>query len=135
LSIIFKIKDCMTINKNIYKNSLYLSMKLRLETGSVKLRLLREEMARLDSDKSIAEKIQIDANNTFTYIVSIVTIGDSCLMEFSDATLHVSIPSNKATKWLQSNQVGIRETIVTENKENILLVIEEDLPPRQKNNK
>jgi hypothetical protein len=61
--------------------------------------------------------------------------GDSCTVEFESSTLKVSIPVQKAEKWFLSKQVGIWETIVTENKGHILLVIEEDLPPRQKSKK
>lgn len=110
-------------------------MKLRLETGTVKLRLSSKEMTKLAAEKSIDERLQISANNAFTYHVSIVNNEDVCNIEFTGSALQVRIPSNRALKWLTSNQVGIRETIITENKEQILLVIEEDLPPRQKNKK
>ena len=112
-----------------------MGMKLRLESGTIKLRLSREEIRKLEIEKSIKERIPIDGLKEFEYGVRIIDTENLCKMHFSNDGLHISIPSGKADKWLQSNQIGIRECIsVAEDKE-VLLIVEEDLPPRQKDKK
>lgn len=106
-------------------------MKLRLEHNCVKLRLSKEEINKLKSEKKIAEFIHIERNNAFEYGVWIYD-GENCMVNFNNHSLRVHIPSTLAGKWFTANQIGIREIINAEDGKQILLVVEEDLPPRQK---
>lgn len=106
-------------------------MKLRLEKELVRLRLLPEEINLLKVKKGISEQISISKENRFHFSLSIVDHGESCIMVFEGNSLMISIPIRIANKWLDTNQVGVKETIATDDGETIVLIVEEDLPPRK----
>lgn len=106
-------------------------MKLRLEKGSIKVRLSSDEIKALNSDKQISELIYVSKNSQISYNVEITEIQESCSVEFVNNVFKISVPLLKANKWFNTNQVGIKEVIKTENGETIALCVEEDLPPRK----
>lgn len=110
-------------------------MKLRLENNIVKIRLSPEEIDRLDSEKIISEKIQISDGNKFSYSIQIVENIKSCTVSFENNSLKVCVPSLTASKWIESNQIGIIASIDSNLGESIILTVEEDLLPRRKKNK
>lgn len=109
-------------------------MKLRLENNIVKIRLSPEEIAKLNLEKTISEKLQISKGNDFSYSVCIDNNIKSCTADFENNSLNVCVPSTIANKWIGSNKIGIKESIESEFGEEILLIVEEDLPPRKKRN-
>jgi len=106
-------------------------MKLRLEKGIVKLRLAPAEIDKLYVEKSLEEKLYFSKNNQFKYSINIDERLAICTTNFQQNSLQVNIPQQKAEKWINSNQIGIKETIVTDNGDTIVLTLEEDLPPRK----
>lgn len=106
-------------------------MKLRFEKGTVKVRLSLEEIDLLNSEKSIFENLYISKDNGFNYSVQLVERQDTCSIDFINNSLKISVPNTIADKWMNSNRIGIKETIVTDEGEAIVLIIEEDLPPRK----
>ena len=116
-------------------NRLYLSMKLRFEKGTVKVRLSLEEIDTLNSERSIVEKLHISNGNGFSYSVQVVDNQESCSMDFGNNSLKICVPITLADKWKNSNQIGIKETIETDQGETISLIVEEDLPPRKNREK
>jgi hypothetical protein len=106
-------------------------MKLRLEKGIIKLRLSASEIDRLNTDKFLEEKIYLSGSNQFRYVVNIDPNQEKCIARFGQNSLTIAIPSGRAAKWISSNQVGIKETIVTDNNPSFSLILEEDLPPRK----
>ena len=110
-------------------------MKLRLEKETVRMRLSPDEIRKLKSEKAIVEKISVSKENGFSYSIQIVDHDETCCMDFKDNSLEISIPNALANKWMNSNQVAIKETIDTDNGDTIVLVIEVDLPPRKNKEK
>ena len=110
-------------------------MKLRFEKGTVKVRLSLEEIDLLNSERSIIEKLYISKENGFKYSIYLVERQDNCSVDFINNSLNISVPNTIANKWMNSNQIGIKETIATDNGEAIVLIIEEDLPPRKNREK
>lgn len=106
-------------------------MKLRLEKGIIKIRLASSEIEKFYTNEVLTETIQISDENQFSYSIIINNSSTTCSASFSQHFLEVSIPQNKAEKWKTSKQIGIRETIVTNKGEEIVLTLEEDLPPRK----
>ena len=103
-------------------------MKLRLEKDSVRVRLSPTEIDTLNSNKSINEKIVISGSNTFAYCVNVIEGLSLCALSFGRQSLSIDIPKHTLERWMNSNQVGIRETINTETG-TLILVVEEDLRP------
>jgi len=106
-------------------------MKLRLEKGIIKLRLAPAEIDKLYVEKSLEEKLYFSKSNQFKYSINIDGRLVTCTTNFQQNSLQVNIPLQQAEKWINSNQIGIKETIVTDNGSTIVLTLEEDLPPRK----
>lgn len=109
-------------------------MKLRLEKGSVKVRLLTEEINRLIYKNFIEESIQFSEENAFNFSVQIMKMENPVEVIFQNNSLKIFIPTKSAEKWVNSNQIGIKETIKSNLGESIEIVVEEDLPPRKSKN-
>ena len=106
-------------------------MKLRLEKGNIKIRLTPVEIEIFHANKYLVETVFISENNQFIYKVKIDHTKEKCEALFGQNTLKLIVPEKKVESWKNSNQVGIRETIITEHKEEIMLTLEQDLPPRK----
>jgi len=106
-------------------------MKLRLEKGSIKFRLSTSEINDLMKEQTFEEKINLGVGNQFIYKIVIERDLTEIVAIFHCSSLELKVPAEKAEKWNNSNQVGIKETITTQNNETIVLILEEDLPPRK----
>jgi hypothetical protein len=105
-------------------------MKLRLDKKTVRIRLSKEEILNLQSDGFLEEQITLSEDNFFTYVIDVLDDIDKCGLYFGEDGVRIEIPFNTSEKWINSNQVGIKETFETEDDETVTLYIEEDLPPR-----
>jgi hypothetical protein len=110
-------------------------MKLRLEKELVRLRLSPVEIDLLNSKKSISEKISISNENEFNFSINIVGQIENCMVVFNTNAMDISVPNTIANKWIGTNQIGIKEIIVTDDGGSIVLIVEEDLPPRKNKGK
>ncbi len=110
-------------------------MKLRLEKDKVRLRLSSDELKILINEKFINEKIQLAKDNEFSYSVKIDDHSDRCMVNFKCHGMELSIPSASAEKWMNTNQVGIKETVVSKDGGKISVFVEEDLPRRSSTEK
>lgn len=105
-------------------------MKLRFEKEKVRLRLSPDEIRTLKVEKFIVEKFQLSGENGFSYAIQLVDHSDKCMVNFKSQGMVISVPIAISEKWMDSNQIGIKETIVTDHGGKIVLFVEEDLPPR-----
>jgi len=110
-------------------------MKLRLEKDKITIRLAPSEIENFVTKKYLEEKLYISKNNRFAFALSISETSQSCVAEFKPDALQVVVPVEKVNKWINSKQVGIKETIVTISGDEIVLTLEEDLPPRKNKKK
>jgi len=106
-------------------------MKLRLEKEKITIRLKPSEIKKFSDVKFLEEKLSLSENNHFTFALSISEFHNSLDAEFIKSSLLVHVPQQKVDKWIKSNQVGMKETIVSEFGSEIILTLEEDLPPRK----
>jgi len=106
-------------------------MKLRLEKGIIKIRLTPSEIEKFYASKYLDEKINITGHNQFCYSIKMKESIEACAVFFDENALNIHVPTEKAEKWIHSNQIGIKETIVTNKGDEIVLTLEEDLPPRK----
>ncbi|MDZ7604500.1 MAG: hypothetical protein U5K79_02705 [Cyclobacteriaceae bacterium] len=107
-------------------------MKLRLDKNSITIRIEPDERAELLRAGFLQDRISIDQNNFFQFTVSISNQIETVAANFTSNQLNVLLPKNQVEKWVASGQVGIRANIISHQKSMILLVVEEDLPPRKK---
>ena len=107
-------------------------MKLRLDKNNITIRIAPDERDELLNTGKLSERISIDQNNSFQFAVSVNDQIDAVDASFISNQLNVQLPKNQAESWLTSGQVGVRANIISSQKSIILLVVEEDLPPRKK---
>lgn len=108
-----------------------MNMKLRLEKDKVRLRLSPNEIRALKVEKFIGEKIQLSEENGFSYSIQLIDHSERCMINFKSHSLELRVPNAIADKWMDSNQIGIKEIIDTDQGGKIVLYVEEDLPPRK----
>ena len=106
-------------------------MKLRLDKKTVRIRLSKEEILKLQNEGFLEEKLSFNEDNYFSYVIEVLDDIEECELYFNEDGLQVGIPIDVSEKWINSNQVGIKETFDTEDGELITLFVEEDLPPRK----
>jgi len=106
-------------------------MKLRLDNKTVRFRLSKDEIVRLQADGYLEEKIAINEDNQIVYVIDILDDLESCSLNFDEEGIHVGIPFGLSEKWINSNQIGIQETFDADDGSTITLIIEENLPPRK----
>jgi hypothetical protein len=106
-------------------------MKLRLDNKSVRFRLSKEEILKLQNEGFVEEKLSFNEDNYFSYVIEVLDDIEECELNFNEDGLQIGIPLDVSEKWINSNQVGIKETFDTEDGELITLFVEEDLPPRK----
>lgn len=110
-------------------------MKLRLDKDTVKFRLSPDEIKTLKAKKFITEKYHLSEENGFSYSIQLIDHSDRCMVNFKSHCLELNVPKAIADKWMDSNQIGIKETIVTDQGSKIVLFVEEDLPRRKNREK
>ncbi len=102
-------------------------MKLRIKGNSVRLRLLQSEVADLAATGRIAETTAFgsSAKEIFTYKVEISNDASKISAGFCENEICVFLPRETASKWIETDQVGI--SAVIENSESELeILIEKD---------
>jgi hypothetical protein len=84
-------------------------MKLRLRENSIRLRLLRGEIAALGDYGEISETITFAPGSAFVYTVRISEEDAGLTAVFEEGRITVRIPRDIASRWLSTDLVGIGE--------------------------
>ena len=118
---------------NIYfkEGLIFETMKLRLEKGSIKVRLAAEEIIQLRAENCILEQLYFSKDNKFSFSVEIKSDAEKLDVNLGVNHLEIIVPKSLADKWMSSNQVGIKEIVELNHNETMEIVVEEDLPPRK----
>jgi hypothetical protein len=82
-------------------------MKLRLQGNSLRLRLKRPEVERLCATGAVEEFVEFGCGATLTYRLYTVMQPGPAKTEFQDRTIAVSIGTDEARAWANSDDVGI----------------------------
>ena len=82
-------------------------MKLRIQGNSLRFRLTRSEVARLDEDGLIAESTYFGVGHPLTYRLRKETDGADVHAELADEVITVSAPAVEVHKWATSDEVGV----------------------------
>ncbi|GAA3766905.1 DUF7009 family protein [Terriglobus aquaticus] len=103
-------------------------MKLRLAKNSLRLRVLRSEVAALHTGARLQETLCLgpDPSARFTYAIE-QTVGTNIPeVRFTGNEILVSIPAEQILHWATSDQVGIYAQVETGAVQPIALVVEKD---------
>ena len=82
-------------------------MKLRIQGNSLRFRLTRSEVARLDKDGLIAETTYFGVGHSLTYRLRKEADGIDVRAEHAGGVITVSAPAAEVHKWATTDEVGI----------------------------
>lgn len=103
-------------------------MKLRTTHNSIRIRIRKSELATLQQKQLIEESINFPNGVLFKFALTISPSAKSVDAALTDNNLVVSIPSEQATAWITTNEVGIETNLSLSNDEQLHVLIEKDFP-------
>ena len=99
-------------------------MKLRLEGNSIRLRVRKSDLTKLQAKGVITETLVFPNNLNFNYELRTDTNTETVDAQLSPTAITVSIPLSMATNWLNSDAVGLEYTVNS----GLFILIEKDFP-------
>jgi len=82
-------------------------MKLRLQGNSLRLRLTRSEVARLERDGLVEESVSFRSGARLTYRIQTHTGPEPLHADFSGVAIAVLIPTATVRTWAVADEVGL----------------------------
>ena len=108
-------------------------MKLRIRDNSIRLRLMRDEVSRLQSAGQVSAHTAFPGGQSFAYVVESSTSSASPAAHFGDDTLRIRLPESIVLAWAASEQVSIAGEALLDDGETLQILVEKDfacLAPR-----
>ncbi len=102
-------------------------MKLRIRGNTIRLRLLKSEVAKLGESGRVAEKISFGpgAGESLTYAVEVSEASDKVSAGMRESEVCVTLPAEVADDWIKTDQVGIEAVAGTGNG-SVEILVEKD---------
>lgn len=102
-------------------------MKLRFDKNSLRLRVKKSDLEKLEKDQVICEVIKF-TQGALEYKLSVSEKASEVSAFIKNTFVEVVIPSVIAENWINSNDVGIYHTIKIETDTSLDIIIEKDFP-------
>lgn len=99
-------------------------MKLRLEGNSIRLRVRKSDLIKLQNEGTITESLVFPNSLFFKYQLMTDINAEAIDAQLSAEAMTVSIPLSIATNWLNSDAVGLEHTL----NGGLFILIEKDFP-------
>jgi hypothetical protein len=81
-------------------------MKLRIHGDSLRIRVTKTDLSRLQTDGRISEALHVAPNNVFAYAL-VLTEGREVDASFEAAVLSVYLPKRLAASWYRDTEVSL----------------------------
>ncbi|MEZ5344646.1 MAG: hypothetical protein R2681_03725 [Pyrinomonadaceae bacterium] len=101
-------------------------MKLRLRENTIRIRLLRSEIAQLEETGSLTETIKFGADQKLVYMVAIDDNVAEVSAAVENAIISISIPKKAAESWINSEDVGLTNDQKVDQQTVLNILIEKD---------
>ncbi len=103
-------------------------MKLRINSNSVRLRLLRSEVERFAAAGQISEEIEFGTDRSSYLRYSLVTSpeAESLSARFRGNEISIVVPAAIAKRWTSSDDVGIEYVQPIGGGESLKIIVEKD---------
>lgn len=98
-------------------------MKIRIRGNSIRLRLTQTEVSEIAKGKAVKEITPFPTGNDLEYGLHIHD--HETTAEFEDGKINILLSSEKASKWANSDEVGVEAFLDTPNAE-LRVLIEKD---------
>ncbi|MEM6345108.1 MAG: hypothetical protein AAF927_14550 [Bacteroidota bacterium] len=103
-------------------------MKLRCTRDSVRIRIRKSELAQLGQVREIGERVSFGPSNELQFALKIEDDIETVKAAFAHGRILISIPSKKAERWFQPQEVGIEAQIALSADRHLHVLIEKDFP-------
>lgn len=102
-------------------------MKLRIKGNSLRFRLSKSEVEVFGKTGRIAETLRFGSTEQdgFCYAIE-KTTGDDISASFVDGRITVSVPEGLASRWVESDEVGIEGSQKLDDQTEMYVLIEKD---------
>lgn len=97
-------------------------MKIRCTQDSIRLRVRKSDIALLTKGQKVAEILHFPTGNTLIFTLEIGPV-ERLQVQYKEASLAVHLPERIAQNWINTEQVGIEDTLGQ-----LHLLIEKDFP-------
>ena len=82
----------------------------------------------LSNVKQLVESVNFPNQTSFEFILSITDSSAEIYASIDKSLLTISIPTDIASEWINTNEVGIESLIVLDGDEQLHVLIEKDFP-------
>ncbi len=103
-------------------------MKIRCVENSIRLRVKKSEIANLKETGQISESVSFPNGFRLKYGLTISKEIAEVHASFSNGHIDIMLPHTTAHSWMDSNEVGITQTIGLAEGDHLDLLIEKDFP-------
>ncbi len=103
-------------------------MKIRTTHNSIRLRIRKSELDILHKEESISESLTFVNGISLRTVLFINHKINTPEASFRETTISVGLPPELAKQWIESDQVGIEQSLNINNGESLHLLIEKDFP-------
>ena len=103
-------------------------MKLRLQGSTLRLRVTRSELARLEAGQRIGETVLFpnSSDTSLRYTLEVGSHSQPVRVAFQSYQIAVSISEDQLTSWSGQHQVGIYASLPVTDHTNLEVAIEKD---------
>jgi hypothetical protein len=99
-------------------------MKLRLDNNSLRLRVKKSDLERLQKEGATSEKLTFPNQAVFIYTLRYDDWSETINATFAADRIVVNMPTKIASSWINSNEVGLETTLES----GLFILIEKDFP-------
>ena len=103
-------------------------MKLRCTQNSIRLRLRKSDIQKLQEEGMVRESVFFPGGTVFSFELNINAQSTEVVADIHNGELDVCLPVQMANDWINSEQVGIETNQQLANGESLHLLIEKDFP-------
>lgn len=100
-------------------------MKLRIRGNSIRLRLLRGEVAKLVGDGEVSEKVGFGNSPEFIYTLAVSDEVKEISARFEGNEIKILLPKAAAMNWAESDEVSLAAVQKTGDGEDVLKILVE----------
>lgn len=100
-------------------------MKIRIKGNSIRLRLSKSDVAKLDTTGWLEEQTSF-GKNKFVYTLKALNTGNELSATFDDGTITMFIPKTLIRGWPVNNIVGFDSTVKLTETDSLYLLVEKD---------
>lgn len=101
-------------------------MKLRTTTGSIRLRVMRSELAQLGSEQTLAERVAFPGGASLAFSLSVAPQEADVSAAFHEDTVTVTIARTVYDRWTLESEVGVYAMLPVEGHQALEVSIEKD---------